>query len=227
MDVPVEIQVLDQPFDDPGWQKLKDPRRIKLFTEHPEKRCKAHSKRTGFWCTNVVTPGYRVCRLHGANPTNHGGRPPKTGKGSVAIVNPTDHYLHLQDKYSRALEGHSHLLDLYEQYRADPELLSVQDEIALMRGRLAQRLGQLPEGDNVALEMEFDRHLAGLTEQIAKHIERQHKMQFDQRNVLTVHAMLAFAAQFASICNEEISNTAERVRVRDRLAALVGAMQQS
>jgi len=38
-------------------------------------RCKAKAKRTGERCQNPAVKGYAVCRLHGANPKNHGGAP--------------------------------------------------------------------------------------------------------------------------------------------------------
>jgi hypothetical protein len=39
------------------------------------KRCKAKSKRSGKQCKNAAVTGYDVCRIHGANPKNHGGPP--------------------------------------------------------------------------------------------------------------------------------------------------------
>jgi hypothetical protein len=37
-------------------------------------QCTAHSKRTGERCKNPAVTGYNVCRHHGANPKNRGGR---------------------------------------------------------------------------------------------------------------------------------------------------------
>lgn len=47
------------------------------------KRCTAKSKQTGQRCKRPVTPGYRVCYYHGANPKNHGGCPPEKAKGNL------------------------------------------------------------------------------------------------------------------------------------------------
>ena len=47
------------------------------------KRCTAKSKQTGERCKRAVTPGYRVCYYHGANPKNHGGCPPEKAKGNL------------------------------------------------------------------------------------------------------------------------------------------------
>ena len=45
-------------------------------------RCKAKSKSTGQRCKRPVVEGYKVCRLHGANPKNHGGAPPEKMRGN-------------------------------------------------------------------------------------------------------------------------------------------------
>jgi len=41
------------------------------------KCCKATSKISGERCRNVAVKGYDVCRMHGANPKDHGGAPKK------------------------------------------------------------------------------------------------------------------------------------------------------
>ena len=40
-------------------------------------RCKAKAKRSGKRCQQPAVKGYDVCRVHGANPKNHGGAPKK------------------------------------------------------------------------------------------------------------------------------------------------------
>ena len=42
-----------------------------------KKRCKAKAKRSGKKCQQPAVKGYDVCRVHGANPKNHGGAPKK------------------------------------------------------------------------------------------------------------------------------------------------------
>jgi len=42
-----------------------------------KKRCKATAKRSGKRCQQPAVKGYDVCRVHGANPKNHGGAPKK------------------------------------------------------------------------------------------------------------------------------------------------------
>ena len=45
----------------------------RLFGTGP--RCQAKAKSTGVQCNNLAVRGYRVCRMHGANPKNRGGNP--------------------------------------------------------------------------------------------------------------------------------------------------------
>lgn len=40
------------------------------------RRCTARMKSTGGRCTHPAVAGYSVCRMHGANPRNHGGGQP-------------------------------------------------------------------------------------------------------------------------------------------------------
>jgi hypothetical protein len=53
-------------------------------------------------------------------------------------------------------------------------------------------------------------------------VERQHKMAYDQRNIMTVPAVLAIAAQFAAIVNDCVTDPVKRLEARDRLAKLLG-----
>ncbi len=45
------------------------------------RRCTARMKSNGERCTHPAVTGYSVCRMHGANPTNHGGGQPKNLNG--------------------------------------------------------------------------------------------------------------------------------------------------
>ncbi len=44
-------------------------------------RCTARMKKNGRRCTLPAVTGYNVCRMHGANPKNHGGGQPKNLNG--------------------------------------------------------------------------------------------------------------------------------------------------
>jgi len=53
----------------------RQPIRRFLVARGRSQQCKAKAKSTGRRCENPVTPGYAVCRFHGANPKNKGGNP--------------------------------------------------------------------------------------------------------------------------------------------------------
>ncbi|HPQ70110.1 MAG TPA: hypothetical protein PKW95_13355 [bacterium] len=50
---------------------------------HRTPRCTARMKKNGQRCTHPAVEGYTVCRLHGANPKNHGGAPPEKLRGNL------------------------------------------------------------------------------------------------------------------------------------------------
>ena len=66
-------------------------------------RCKARMKNGGGRCTHPAVRGYKVCRMHGANPKNRGGAPPEKMRGNLnglkhgayvkRLLNEEDHHL--------------------------------------------------------------------------------------------------------------------------------------
>jgi len=46
-------------------------------------RCTARMKKNGRRCTLPAVTGYKVCRMHGANPNNHGGGKPGNLNGMI------------------------------------------------------------------------------------------------------------------------------------------------
>lgn len=90
-------------------------------------RCKATSKRTGEQCKNVAVRGFSVCRFHGAGSKDKpGGRPIKHGRYSKFLPE------RLAGRYGEAL--------------ADPQLLELRDEIALVGTRQSELLTHLDSG---------------------------------------------------------------------------------
>ena len=81
-------------------------------------QCTALSKQTGCRCKNYVTPGWNVCRFHGAR----GGRPIVNGMYS--------------ERVSKSLK------DTYEQFLDYSDTLEgVNEDIALMRAMMVDALG--------------------------------------------------------------------------------------
>ena len=100
-------------------------------------QCTAHSKRTGERCKNPAVTGYNVCRHHGANPKNRGGRKKgcdnsKSRKGGAPKGN-TNGVRH--GVYSTRLPPEERELfeQHLEQYLADVPNPSVTDRHALER----------------------------------------------------------------------------------------------
>ena len=85
-------------------------------------RCLAKSKQRQDRCLKWPIKTKRVCHFHGAR----AGRPPTHGR------------------YSQLLP--SHLADRYKQSRADPDFLSLRDEIALLDARIGELVGELMGG---------------------------------------------------------------------------------
>jgi len=100
-------------------------------------QCTARSKRTGERCRNPAVTGYNVCRHHGANPKNRGGRPKgcqkPAGSGGPPPKGNTNGIRH--GAYSSRLPPEERELfeQHLEQYLADVPNPSVTDRHALER----------------------------------------------------------------------------------------------
>ena len=92
-------------------------------------QCTAH-KRDGTQCKKPAVPGRNTCRLHGGL-TPRGPASPKYKHG----------------RYSKFLPAR--LSAMYEQSLADPEMLNLRHEIALIDARMAELLGRLEQGESM------------------------------------------------------------------------------
>ncbi len=121
-------------------------------------QCKAKNKRTGERCKNPAMKGYAVCRLHGANPNNHGGAP----KGSLnALVHGcfVDRFLKPgeEEMFNRFMDG----------LRKDmPDMNDSSDyAIAVTAGMVFIRLQRAIEGDAQPNSVDF------LSKTLIRHLE--------------------------------------------------------
>src|SRR5579863_9488305 len=86
-----------------------------------DRQCAAHSKRSGSRCRKWAMRGHTVCRNHGAlSPRGVASPAFKTGR------------------YSRSLPAR--LVGRYQEAVADPELLSLRDDLALIDSRTSALL---------------------------------------------------------------------------------------
>lgn len=117
-----------EPVVELGRKKVLDNRWV-----HPEPRfqygrCKM-IKADGERCRQPVRPGWSVCKFHGAGSSDApGGRPPETGRYSD----------HLPTRYFQD----------YQSYLADPNLLSMRNEMALLDVRIGELLERLETADS-------------------------------------------------------------------------------
>ena len=181
------------------------------------RQCTAHVKakgKNGRRCSNPAVSGYTVCRLHGANPTNHGGRPIQTGK------------------YSRLLRAQPSLLERFEEYRNDPELTNLASEIALLRTALeshvaTQLTNSATDGSPATVTGTLLDRISNLSDQIGKLVERQHKIEYGETFTLNVNMLVTYAARIATIINEEVDDPESRLRIRNKLEDLFAEGQNS
>jgi hypothetical protein len=93
------------------------------------RQCTAGSKRSGQRCRRAPARGRTVCSMHG-------------GRSLVGIASPAFRH----GRYSRALPGG--LAERYLESLADPELLSLRSEIALVDSRVTELLGRVGSGES-------------------------------------------------------------------------------
>jgi hypothetical protein len=94
-------------------------------------RCAHKSKRSGAQCKNEAGPGREDCHIHGG----------KTPRG-LALPQTT------HGRYSKHLP--TRMAARYQEAQADPELLVLRDEIALLDSRLSDVLSRVDSGESGA-----------------------------------------------------------------------------
>lgn len=94
----------------------------------PQGRCGAKT-RQGTPCARLPSPGSARCRFHG-------------GKSLRGMAHPN----FKDGRYSKHLP--TRLSEAYEKARADPELLSLRDEAAILQARIADILGRVDTGES-------------------------------------------------------------------------------
>ena len=96
-------------------------------------QCAAKSKRSGEQCKRYVSPGSRVCNIHG-------------GLSLRGVAHPG--YIH--GRYSKDLAGSGGLLARYQENRLDVNATALADEIAILRARAGELLKALERHESGA-----------------------------------------------------------------------------
>ena len=122
------------------------------------KICKAKAKRSGERCKNPAVKGYDVCRVHGANPKNHGG-PPKKNLNALVHGCFVDRFLKPgeEEMFNRFMNG----------LKKDmPDMNDSSDyAIAVTAGMVFIRLQRAIEGDAQPNSVDF------LSKTLIRHLE--------------------------------------------------------
>jgi hypothetical protein len=93
-------------------------------------QCKAKSRRSGEQCKRAATTGMEVCHMHGGNSRKAGPM----------------HHSFKSGRYSKALDGRT-IQEMYERARADPHLLALTEDIALMVAKQQETLERMGQGE--------------------------------------------------------------------------------
>lgn len=93
-------------------------------------QCTAKSKQSGEQCKKSAIVGKNKCAIHGGKS--------RSGFGSSTFKH---------GRYSKALPAH--LMANYTQALADPQLLSLNEEVALCDARVAELMGRLGTGESL------------------------------------------------------------------------------
>lgn len=116
-------------------------------------RCAAKSKQTGQRCRQRPTPGMKVCRFHG-------------GKSLKGIANPA----FKRGDYSRYAPVR--LADKIQVHLADPDVMNLRSEAALLTAQIGETLEVLDVGGVLARWQE----IAGLVSPLRRAIEEQDEL---------------------------------------------------
>ena len=122
------------------------------------KRCKAIAKRSGERCQQPAVKGYDVCRVHGANPKNHGG-PPKKNLNALVHGCFVDRFLKAGERkmFNRFMDGLKNDI---------PDMNESSDyAIAVTAGMVFIRLQRAIEGDAQPNSLDF------LSKTLIRHLE--------------------------------------------------------
>ena len=115
-------------MENPGASTPRN-KRGRLSMPPDDRRCLARSKQRQDRCQNYREPGLTVCRIHGAkSPSGFEAKGFQTGR------------------YSRALPRH--LTERFETLVADPEILDLSRDLALLDARAEELIARLESGES-------------------------------------------------------------------------------
>lgn len=141
-------------------------------------------------CRHAAIRGYHVCRIHGANPGNHGGRPVTHGRRSKFAGG-----ANRGDRRAYGLEP------VIQEFLQDDRWMDLRREIATLRALLEVYL-QKHDTDNY--DEDVQKHVARIADQIGILVDRLHKILYGEEYTVNIYGIQAFAARVAEVLNKII-----------------------
>ena len=163
-------------------------------------QCKARSKRSGQRCLKHASPGREVCHIHGGGSLRGADHPRfKTGRYSKFLPD------RLAERYHRAL--------------ADPGILRLDDEIALVDAQLQVRLEGLP---TAGMSKATAAAVRDLIEQRRKLVDTERRRLMDEERVVTVERLMLLMTAIIDIIRRHVPSPEVRAKISDELRLLAG-----
>ncbi len=163
------------------------------------RQCTATSKRSGARCRKPAMQGRTVCRAHG-------------GATPRGVASP--HFRH--GRWSKDLPAQ--LAERYTQARQDAELLSLQDEIALVDTRIGDLLATPGDGGDGEVAWA---ELARLIEQRRRLTESEVKHRAAAGQMVALEQVLALAGALAASVTAHVTDPAVRDAIHRDLEQLL------
>ena len=161
-------------------------------------QCTAKSKRTGKRCKLAPAKGKAVCRFHGGKSLS--------GKDSPLMKH---------GRYSKNLPDK--LAQKYLEAQADPALLDMRSDIALVDTRLAEMTGTITE-DNAA---DHWKEILTLLEQRRKLVESERKRLVEMHQVITAERAMVLMSAILGIIRENVNDRETLTRISEGIRRIV------
>jgi hypothetical protein len=167
-------------------------------------QCRAKSKQSGERCKRSACVGKDLCFMHGGAP-----------KSGVNWEKPVQ-VKHA--RYSKSLP--KDLVERYEYFKSDPEILSLKPEIATARAFFERFSRQLVEGQGLSAEVGGE--LRAWLDQIGRITERCDKILNGERYTIRIDQLGALIEQITDAVAAEVSDPATRAAIAARIAKIGG-----
>lgn len=172
---------------------------------HERRICGAKT-RSGKPCQKSPMEGRNRCRLHGG----------ATPRGAFS-----PHFKH--GKYSRYLPHD--VRQMYQRALSDPDMISVRDEIALIRAMITHRLEHWPESAEGRLSRAELRAMQSIrrdVDRVRKLVLTQHRINHEKSKLITADEVLILIGQVLDVITAVVTDQTQRAEIARGISALIG-----